>query len=660
MLHIAWLFPLAILMSLFLPTTSQGQIAQEFPNVADRPPVIVADTEGLLSGRPVNKLWKFQFQNAPWTTVLKQFARANGMSLQIQGLPTGEFTYFDDREFTVTEAVDIFNDYLLPSGFLLIRNDNKLTTIASNGLINDGVVPFVPLSKLPSLGRHELASIVVSVKTGNPQTLVGEVQEFMSSVGKARALTSSRRLMLTDTGAYLRPVYDLLTGSGIAASEVETVVYKLRNTKAESLAKAVNDRLKTEQAGGSQESGQVTQAMFAVPEQETNSLLLRGSPGELLRLQSLISQLDQAPPQVLIQAFLVEVLLGNTDEKGVELGIQDSVLFNRSVVDNILTISETITSANGVQTTNDRIVSQTASPGFNFNSPVLGNNTSVSPGQVGTQGLSSLGVGRSNADLGFGGLVLSAGSESVNVLIRALQAQYKIDILSRPQVRTVDNKEAFIQAGQQVPVVDGVSVTANGGANPVIRQDRAGIILRVTPKVSPNGVVQLSVAAEKSAFQLTPGSGVPIFTDATNGNVIEAPVKDVTTAETTVSARTGQTIVLGGLITKETSTVERKVPILGDVPLVKRLFRYDFDDTQRKELLIFLTPHVIVDTNQSDQFNLNEVSRIHACRNEVECAYGNQLISPPEPTFPSANSQQPILNHPFSDDLGASEPGLIE
>lgn len=652
MKHAVLLSPLATLLSLLVHATVCGQSAGPLPNPAGQlpnpagqapnPTGQVPNPTGQLPnpaghassyaiepsvGPMTNAVWKFQFQNAPWSFVLKQFARTNGMSLQVQALPIGDFTYFDERHYSATEAIDVFNDYLLPSGFLLIRNGNKLTVIPSGSAISDGVVPFVPLARLPKLGRHELASIVVSVKSENPQALIGEVQEFMSSVGRVRALSNSRKLMLTDTGAYLRPAYDLLTGSGIAASDVESFVYKLRHTRAESLAKAVNDRF-GEQASG-QEVGPSSQGSFAVPELETNSLLLRGSPGELVRLQELISQLDQAPPQVLIQAYLVEVLLGNTDERGVEVGLQDSVLFNRSVVDNILTVSETITSANGVQTTNDRIISQTAAPGFNFNSPILGNNTSVAPGTIGTQGLSTLGVGRTNADLGFGGLVLSAGSESVNVLIRALQANYKIDILSRPQIRTVDNKEAFIQAGQQVPVVDGVSVTANGGANPVVRQDRAGIILRVTPKISPDGAVQLSVAAEKSAFQLTPGNGVPIFTDVTTGNVIEAPVKDVTTVETTVSATSGQTVVLGGLITKETSKVERKVPILGDIPIVRRLFRYDFDDTQRKELLIFLTPHVIVDNHFSDQINLVETDRIHVNHCEVECGYGNQLTTLP-------------------------------
>ncbi|MFN8705823.1 MAG: type II secretion system protein GspD, partial [Planctomyces sp.] len=215
----------------------------------------------------------------------------------------------------------------------------------------------------------------------------------------------------------------------------------------------------------------------------------------------------------------------------------------------------TTTAPNGTQTTNQNIISRTAAPGFNYNNQPLGNNVAANPTRLGPQGLSNFGVGRVNGDLGFGGLVLSAGSESVNLLLRALDAQFNIDVLSRPQIRAVENHQAFIQIGQQVPVVDGVSVTPVGSANPVIRQDQAGIILKVTPRISPDGRVQLDVNAEKSAFNLAPGTGVPIFTDATNGNVIEAPIKDITTADTTVSVQSGQTIVLGGMITNDQTNV---------------------------------------------------------------------------------------------------------
>lgn len=224
-----------------------------------------------------------------------------------------------------------------------------------------------------------------------------------------------------------------------------------------------------------------------VAEKTTNSLPIRGTSEEMSTIQRLICDLDRAPREVLVQALLVEVELGNTNELGVELGFQDSVLFDRRVVDKLVTVSQTTTAPNGTQTTNQSIISRTAAPGFNFNNQPLGNNVAASPSTIAPQGLSNFGVGRVNGDLGFGGLVLSDGSESVNLLLRALDAQFNIDVLSRPQVRAVENHKAFIQIGRQVPVVDGVAITPVGSANPVIRQDQAGIILKVTPRISPDG-----------------------------------------------------------------------------------------------------------------------------------------------------------------------------
>ncbi len=124
----------------------------------------------------------------------------------------------------------------------------------------------------------------------------------------------------------------------------------------------------------------------------------------------LIQEIDEAPPQVAIQVLLVEVDLTNTDEFGVELGFQDSVLFDRGVTaaQDLLTIAQTATAPNGVQTTTEQIISQSATPGFNFNNTAvpLGNNVASSPASTGIQGLNNFGFGRANAELGFGGFVL--------------------------------------------------------------------------------------------------------------------------------------------------------------------------------------------------------------------------------------------------------------
>lgn len=564
-------------------------------------------------------VWSFNFQNAPWVSVLRSFAKDAGFSVQFAAEPEGTFTYFDENHYTSSQVIDILNDHLLGSGCIVIRDGNRLTLINVNSPIPDSLIPFVSIDRIDSLGRNEMASVAIQIRNMNAQQAVEEIRELQSPVGQVKALSNSGRVIVTDTGSYLRRMRDLLLGSGIAAGDDQAFVYQVKHALADDVAKAITDFLNSHgttnismaadsHAGASSSTGGSPRV---VAEKTTNSLLVRGSSEEMTVIQRLIADLDRAPRQVLVQALLVEVELGNTNELGIELGFQDSVLFDRSVVDKLVTISQTTTAPNGTQTTNQNIVSQTAAPGFNFNGQPLGNNVSANPGRVGTQGLANFGVGRVNGDLGFGGLVLSAGSESVNILLRALDAHFNIDVLSRPQVRAVENHQAFIQIGQQVPVVDGVTVTPVGSANPVIRQDQAGIILKVTPRISPDGRVQLDVNAEKSAFNLTPGSGVPIFTDATNGNVIEAPIKNITTADTTVSVQSGQTIVLGGMITNDQTIVTRKVPWLGDIPLLGRLFRYDLNRHKRKELLVFLTPTVLEDGHHEEFLKSQEVAKIN-------------------------------------------------
>ena len=560
--------------------------------------------------------WSFNFQEAPWLSVLRAFTKEFNFSLHISANTDGTFSYYNERPLTSTETLDIFNDVLLSTGRILVRDQQRITLVDATTTIPGNMIPFVSIQQIDALGRNELATVAIPLKGPDPEQMMDELTGLQSAVGQVRMLSSANRVVLTDTGSYLRRMRDLLLGSGLAAADQQSHVYQLKHAKAEDVAKAIADFLNsgggasTAADGSLPLSGGMPGGQRVVAEKTTNSLLVRGTSEELATIQRLISELDRSPREVMVQALLVEVELGDVNELGLELGFQDSVLFDRSVVDKLVTINQTNTAPNGTQTTNQAIISQTAAPGFNFNGQPLGNNTAANPSRIGTQALSNFGVSRVNGDLGFGGLVLSAGSESVNLLLRALDANFNIEVLSRPVVRSLENKEALVQVGQQVPIVDGVTLTPVGSANPSIRQDKAGIILKVTPRISPDARVQLDVQAEKSAFNLTPGSGVPIFTDATNGNVIEAPIKDLTTAQTTVSIQSGHTVVLGGMITNDQTVVVRKLPWLGDIPIIGRLFRYDFNRLKRKELLVFLTPVVIENDEQAEGLKQQEMSKV--------------------------------------------------
>ena len=411
-----------------------------------------------------------------------------------------------------------------------------------------------------------------------------------------------------------------------------TTVIKLRNSPVTEVSTAINQFLQSQRDLAQIDPNIVTnqelleREIIVVPETITNSLLISATPRYFEEIQKIVANLDQAPAQVVIQALIVEVELNNTDEFGVELGFQDDLLFNRSVVSNQVFGPETTnTSPNGVQTTTQSVVSQESLPGFNFIGNALGNNTAIHPRGTGTQGISNLSLGRVNGELGFGGLVLSAQSSSLQILLRALSAKRTVQILSRPQVTALDNQLAEINVGQLVPRVVGVNTTATGSANPIVNDTPVGIILNVTPRIRPDNSVVMETLARSSSLS---EDGVPIFVDVNTGNVVTTPIINDTSVQTTVSVPNGQTIVLGGLITKSDSTIARKVPWLGDIPLLQYAFRYDSTSTRRTELLIFLTPRIVKDDADAEVIKQIEAERMHFIERDAERLHGPLYATP--------------------------------
>jgi general secretion pathway protein D len=440
----------------------------------------------------------------------------------------------------------------------------------------------------------------------------------------------------------------------------QSVVFRLKNSPANDVATAVNDFLTSRRDLTQSTDGlvspfeQIEREVIVVPERMSNSLLISATPRYFNEIKELVTSLDTPPQQVIIQALLVEVTLDNEDEFGMELGLQDSVLFRRSVIasSGLTTINTTNTAPNGVQTQTQKIISQTATPGFLFNNQQLGNNTTVDPGIVGQQALTNFALGRQNGDLGYGGLVLAAGSESVSVLLRALAATRRVDVLSRPQIRTLDNQLAMIQVGQEVPVVNGFSTT-NNAINPIVEIRQAGIILQVVPRISPDGRVVMDVAAERSAY-LPDDQGVALSSDPVSGRVIRAPKKDISTARASLAVSSDQTVVMGGMIQSQNTSIVRKVPILGDLPYLGLPFRYNFNQNIKKELLIFLTPRVIKTDADSEYIKQIETGRIHFMEADAEQIHGPIFATPAPATTTPSNVQfmnpttqtAPILDDP--------------
>ncbi len=432
--------------------------------------------------------------------------------------------------------------------------------------------------------------------------------------------------------AVIEAVLTKLDDSDVRRQKSEVI--RLKNSPATDVATTLNSFLTTQrtllqQAGPGFTSPfeQIDREVVVVAEPVTNSLILSATPRYFEEVRGIVEQLDARPPMVMIQVLIASVELGSSNEFGIELGLQDSVLFDRSILSNLVTTTNT-TAAGATTTT---VVGGNSTPGFNFNNGGgLGNSatlpastgfpTATHPQDVASQGIANFGTGTTNSTLGYSGLVLSAASQNVSAMLRALAENHRVDILQRPQVMTMDNQPAFIQVGQRVPQISAVTNNAVTGNTNSITLNNVGLILGVTPRISPDGLVVMQIDAEKSELE-SDATGIPIFTSP-SGQIVRSPIIDATTAQTTVAAMSGQTIVLGGLLTNSETKEHHGVPVLDDIPVVNFFFHYDSVIKEKTELLIIMTPHIVKNQSEADALRRAEAAKMTWCINDVTKIYG--------------------------------------
>jgi type II secretion system protein D len=415
-------------------------------------------------------------------------------------------------------------------------------------------------------------------------------------------------------------------------------VYRVKNVNAADLATSLqtflNNSLAVLSPAGQNNPFQIiNRDVIVVAEPISNSLLISATPRYFYEVMKVIGQLDVQPPQVTIQVLFAEVDLTNSEEFGVEIGLQSPVLFQRGVIPagpfigagNVGYANAGTGSLVPVGVTVNSSINPAAVPGFNFNNTPLGplgNNPVVGPGIVGFQGLGNLGVGRVSPTSNVGGFVFSAGSDAFNLLVRALKTQGRIDVLSRPQITVLDNQNAFINIGQEIPIITSSNVTATGIVTTNIDRRNIGVLLNVTPKIYPDGSILMRVVPEVSRVN-------PTALQLGNGN--SGTVLDIQHMESTILVHDGETVAIGGLISRRDDKSENKIPVLGDWPIVGALFRYRTESKSKTELLIILTPHIIRAPCDADQilaeeeqrmsWRLGDVLKTHGTTG-VDCLYG--------------------------------------
>ncbi|WP_438957752.1 type IV pilus secretin PilQ [Porticoccus sp.] len=291
----------------------------------------------------------------------------------------------------------------------------------------------------------------------------------------------------------------------------------------------------------------------AIVDNRTNTIILTDTEDKILEFKRLIDQIDIPVRQVLIEARIVIANRDFRKEIGARMGLQGV----RNPGDSKFGFSGSLEGFDGAG----------ANP-----IDTLGDTSSIGSVLVNDAGLGvDLGVSDPNGSFA---LELLTNNTFIDLEISALENEGKGEIVSQPKVLTGDKQKASIKTGTEIPYQN---ATSSGATSTQFKE--AVLLLEVTPQITPDGRIVMDInVAQDSVGDLLP-TGEPII--------------DITQVETKAIVGDGQTLVLGGLFQMQTVNNVEKVPLLGDVPYLGRLFRHDIDDIQKREILIFITPKIL-------------------------------------------------------------------
>ncbi len=404
-------------------------------------------------------------------------------------------------------------------------------------------------------------------------------------------------LLVSGTAEYLELVRKVVKElDTIEATQRERLVYHLRNAKAveveetlrdyfQSEADRIRQTLRPEQIGSL--ARLLEQEVTIVGDEKSNKLVVSASPRYIETIRGIIEELDAAPPQVVIEVLLAEVTIDRANTWGMDLRV----------------------------------------------GPLGGDNYLINSTPAGGAVTTALGLP-----------TLSIASDDFGLLVRALEEQGRLQVLSRPSVTVNNNESAEIQVGDDVAIVDSVSTFLNGNTSANVVRRNVGILVQVTPTISSDGFVRLEIEPEISNLSNR---------TTQVGQGIESPIIAQRRVETVVTVMDGQTVVIGGLIQHNSEDRKTKVPLLGDIPGIGRAFQTDQFSDVRTELLIIMTPKIIrgaadVDL-QSDLSNraIDEVSARRSIRDLLEA--GLSGADGKAPTV-SPNADQAVPAQPPADE----------
>jgi general secretion pathway protein D len=342
----------------------------------------------------------------------------------------------------------------------------------------------------------------------------------------------------------------------------------------------------------------------------TNSLIISAPEPVYRQMRQVIDQLDTRRAQVYVETMIVKVDAAKAAQFGVQWqGILGSTSNN--------TIGYVGTNYGSTGNIANLTLAQFAGTSTSSSSSTASTATSLNQG------------------INIGILNKINGAFTLGALANFLQTQTGANVLSTPNIVALDNEEAKIVIGSNVPFVTGSYTNTGGSSNSVnpfqtVERKDVGIVLRIKSQIGEGGTIRMTVYQENSTLR-SDGSSIT----------------DKSSIETTVVVDDGQTMVLGGLLKDEYGDSDNKVPLLGSIPLVGKLFSNDSRTRTKTDLMLFLRPVIIRDNNSMDKLVVDRYDAIRALQQNAQPEKDILLPVDSAPLLPARQPGQPVPAAPL-------------
>lgn len=564
--------------------------------------------------------WKINLKNADIREFVTQISAITGKSFIIDPRVKGDVTVISNVNMDEESVYQLFLSVLQVHGFAAVSAGSTIkivqTVLAKQSSNPDDFVD--------DLESEELVTRVITVTNAPSEEMVKVLRPLIPQYGHIAALSEPNVLIISDHASNINRLVEIINRVDIADS-LEVAIINLKEAWVEDMVKLLEE-LAPDQIG---KSAKGPNRISIVASERTNSLVIKGERYTLARVKALVDQLDvpanrsgtikviqlshsDATKMAEILSNLISSKSKSSEDSMVEVSIQADEAINALVIradpSNMIDLIGIIESldvrrmqvlieAAIVEVTSDfsqQLGSELAVGDASTGTTPLGLTApsgtlaQILQGLAAPSGLISPPSSFGESPLIAGGKVSTTGT-SFAFIVKALAANSDVNLLSTPSITTMDNEEAKIVVGQNVPFRTGSTVTGSQGTtNPftTIQREDVGLTLEVTPHINSDSLVRLLIHQEVSEV------------DASSLTVIgsEAAADLITnkrTIDTTILVENGEVIILGGLIRDKETQAESRVPLLGSIPGLGALFRSRTKNIEKQNLLVFLRPTVL-------------------------------------------------------------------